>query len=81
MGLYPNIPHDEGLIALRKSLEYREDKTTSRDSLMDLAKCVLKNNIFEHNFLKVFHKSSFKQLKGTVVGTKMTPLWANILFL
>ena len=26
-GLYPNIPHDEGLIALRKYLESREDKT------------------------------------------------------
>ena len=44
VGLYPNIPHDEGLIALRKSLESREDKTISTDSLMDLADCVLKNN-------------------------------------
>ena len=25
--LHPNIPHDEGLIALRKSLEYSKDKT------------------------------------------------------
>ena len=49
VGLYPNITHDEGLIALRKSLESREDKTISIDSLMDLADCVLKNNIFEHN--------------------------------
>ena len=49
VGLYPNILHDEGLIALRKSLESREDKTISTDSLMDLAECVLKNNIFEHN--------------------------------
>ena len=32
LGLYPNIPHDEGLIALRKSLESREDKTISTDS-------------------------------------------------
>ena len=32
VGLYPNIPHDEGLIALRKSLESREDKTISTDS-------------------------------------------------
>ena len=48
VGLYPNIPHDEGLIALRKSLESREDKTISTDSLMDLAECVLKNNIFKH---------------------------------
>ena len=25
--LHPNIPHGEGLIALRKSLEYSKDKT------------------------------------------------------
>ena len=49
VGLHPNIPHDEGLIALRKSLKSREDKTIYTDSLMDLVECVLKNNIFEHN--------------------------------
>ena len=49
VGLYPNIPHDEGLIALRKSLESREEKTISTDSVIDLADCALKNNIFEHN--------------------------------
>ena len=49
VGLYPNIPDDEGLIGFRKSLESREDKTLSTDSLMDLAECVLRNNIFEHN--------------------------------
>ena len=72
VGLYPNIPHDEGLIALRKSLESREDKTISTDSLMDLAECVLKNNIFEHNL------SFFKQLRGTAIGTKMAPPYAII---
>ena len=29
--LYPNIPHDEGFIALRKSLESKEDKTVSNN--------------------------------------------------
>ena len=72
VGLYPNIPHDEGLIALRKSLESREDKTISTDSLMDLADCVFKNNIFEHNL------SFFKQLRGTAVCTKMAPPYAII---
>ena len=67
VGLYPNISHDEGLIALRKSLESREDKTISTGSLMDLAECVLKNNIFEHNL------SFFKQIRGTAIGTKMAP--------
>ena len=65
VGLYSNVPHDEGLIALRKSLESREDKTITTDSLMDLAECVLKNNIFEYNL------SFFKQLRGTAIRTKM----------
>ena len=43
-GLYPNIPLDEGLIALRKSLESRKDKKISTGFLTDLAECVLKNN-------------------------------------
>ena len=28
-GLYPNIPHDEGLIAIRKALDLRKDKRIS----------------------------------------------------
>ena len=72
MGLYPNIPHDEGLIVLRKSLESREDKTISTDSLMDLADCVLKNNIFEHNL------SFFKQLRRTAIGTKWAPPYTMV---
>ena len=73
MGLHPNVPHDEGLITLRKSLESRKNKTISTDSVMDLAECVLKNNIFEHNL------SFFKQLKGAATGTKMASPYAIIL--
>ena len=72
VGLYSNIPHDEGLIALRKSLESREDKTIFTDSLMDLAECVLKRNIFERNL------PFFKQLRETAIGTKMAPPYAII---
>ena len=49
VGLYPNIPHKEGLEAIRKALDKREDQTISTDSLILLAECVLKNNVFEHN--------------------------------
>ena len=72
VGLYPNIPHNEGLIAIRNALDKREDKTISTESLMDLAECVLKNNIFEHN------ESFYKQLRGTAIGTKMAPPYAII---
>ena len=72
VGLYPNIPHDEGLIAMRKALDLRKDKRISTESLIELAECVLKNNIFEHNL------SFYKQLRGTAIGTKMALPYAII---
>ena len=57
---------------MRKALDAREDKTVSTDSLIDIAECVLKNNIFEHNTL------FYKQLRGTAIGTKMAPPYAII---
>ena len=63
VGLYPNIPHKGGLEAIRKALNKREDQTISMDSLILLAECVLKNNVFEHNM------RYFKQLNGTAIGT------------
>ena len=41
VGLYPNIPHEEGLSALRNALEKREDKSVPTDLLVE-------NNIFEY---------------------------------
>ena len=74
VGLYPNIPHEDGLAALKKHLEKREEKPISTNSLLELTECVLKNNIFEHN------ESYFKQIQGTAIGTKMAPPYA-ILFM
>ena len=59
VGSLPNISHEGGLITVSKALYIRKDKTISTGSLIELAECVLKNNIFEHN------KSVFKQLRGT----------------
>ena len=72
VGLYPNIPHEDGLVAMRKALDAREDKTVSADSLIELGECVLKNNIFEYN------TSFYKQLRGTTIGTKIAPPYAII---
>ena len=33
VGLYPNIPHEEGLSALRKRLETRKEKYVSTDKI------------------------------------------------
>ena len=72
MGLHPNIPHEDELVAMRKALDAQEDKTVSTESLIELAECVLKNNIFEHN------TSFYKQLRGPAIGTKMAPPYAII---
>ena len=49
VGLYPSIPHKDGLESMKIALDRREDKTVFTESLLELAKCVLENNIFEHN--------------------------------
>ena len=73
VGLYPNIPHEEGLSALRKRLDNRMDKYISSDTLCDLAEVVLKNNTFK------FGKKSSKQKRETTTGTKFEPLYSILL--
>ena len=73
VGLYPNIPHGEGLDSLRRFLETRDNKQISSDTLTELAEVLLKNNIFE------FDEKIFKQKRGTAIGTKFAPPYA-ILF-
>ena len=64
------------MIAIRKDLDTRKDKAISTDTLIELAECVLKNNIFEYD------KSVFKQLRGinrgNAIGTIMAPPHAII---
>ena len=74
VGLYPSIPHDEGLGALRTALNSRENQSVSTDTLVELADLVLSNNFFE------FNGDFFKQIRGTAIGTKCAPSYA-ILFL
>ena len=73
VGLYPNIPQSEGLTSLRRFLELRDSIQISSDTLIELAKIVLKNNIFE------LDEKTFKQVCGTAIGTKFSPLY-TILF-
>ena len=72
VGLYPHIPHDEGIDTMRKFLNEREDRTVSTENLCKLAKIILKHNYFELGE-KIFH-----QLLGTAIGTKFAPPYANI---
>ena len=74
VGLYPNIPHDEGLSALRKRLDLRQEKDVTTSILVQLAEVVLKNNIF------TFKEKTLKQKWGTAIGTKFAPPY-SILFM
>ena len=69
-----NIPHEEGLSALRKRLDNRMEKHISSDTLCDLADIVLKRNIFK------FGKKTSKQKWETAIGTKLAPPY-SILFM
>ena len=49
VGLYPSIPHNVGLRALKEALEKREQKKIPTEDLGQMAEFVLKNNFFEFN--------------------------------
>ena len=72
IGLYPSIPHDASLEALKKALDNREDKSISTDDLTKMAVFVLKNNYFE------FNGNVKKKISGTAIGTKFAPPYACI---
>ena len=72
VGLYPSIPHDEGLDALKDRLEKRVDKKVPTADLVKMADFVLSNNFFE------FDSETYHQISGTAIGTKFAPTFACI---
>ena len=74
VGLYPNIPHDEGLAFLKDFLDSRVDKQVTTDTLIELAELVLKNNIFE------FSDKTYKQIRGMTIGTKFAPPYCSTFY-
>ena len=72
VGLYPHIPHNEGLDAIRRALDKRDNQETPTNLIVDLAELVLRNNNFE------FDGKHFLQILGTAIGTKMAPAYANL---
>ena len=73
VGLYPHIPHEEGLRILREALS-RSTVTSSvpADHLVDLARLVLTSNNLS------FNGEHYLQIRGTAIGTKMAPSYANV---
>ena len=74
VGVYPSIPHSEGMTSLRRVLKLRDNKQISSDTFIELAEIVLKSNIFQ------FNEKTFKQGRRTAIGTKFAPPYA-ILFM
>ena len=61
VGLYPSIPHEAGLRALKEVLDRREEKKISTEDLVKMPEFTLKNNYFEFN----------GQVKHQISGTAM----------
>ena len=66
--LYTNISHSNGLRALRNKLP----QDTLTDTLIHLTKFILEHNYFS------FSDNFYLQTKGTAMGTRMAPQYANI---
>ena len=64
-GLYPNILHEEVLAPPKTSLDARNEKNMTTET-------VLKNNIFQ------FYQKNFKQLRATEIATTFTAPYAII---
>ena len=78
VGLYPHIPHNEGLEALKEALSTLDGRVDSEqrgsltEDVLSFAELVLKSNNFE------FNGKHYLQKRGTAIGTRMAPSYANI---
>lgn len=74
VGLYPHIPHEEGLLYMKETIEEFVDKFKLEVpvDLVEIAKLILQNNYFE------FDDKIYRQKLGTAIGTKFAPSFANI---
>jgi hypothetical protein len=71
--LYTNLPHEEGIQAMRNFLTPKLSPTKA-NMIAELTKLVLTGNIFE------FNEQLFIQMSGTAMGTRMAPPY-NCIFL
>ena len=71
VGLYPSIPHQADLEALREALDKRKTHKVPTGKIVKLAEFVLKNNYFQ------FSDKVYQQISGTAIDTKFAPLRRN----
>ena len=72
IGLYPNIPTNEGILAFQQALDRRKTKEAPTQLLIAFLELVLTCNIGE------FNKQNFLQLWGTSMGSKCSTSYADI---
>ena len=70
--MYTNIDHESGLAAVKKAFENNPDPRRPDQHILDLLELSLKNNDFQ------FNGETFLQTKGTAMGKKFAPSYANI---
>ena len=72
VGLYPSVPHQAGLEALREALDKRKKHKVPTGKLVKIAEFVLKNNYFQ------FSGKVYQQIPETAIDTKFAPPYACI---
>ena len=70
--LYTNIPHNEGIQVLNRTMEETDTHPMKKLLICRLANLVLTKNYFE------FNKKLYRQIQSTAMGTRMAPSYANI---
>ena len=73
--LYTNIPHELGITAIKYWLNKKRDQINSRfdtNFIIEALKIVLEENVF------YFDGTYYRQIKGTAMGTKVAPTYANL---
>ena len=72
VGLYSNIPHEDGANACREFLDQRANCNPPTDDVVRLIELVLSLNCFVHD------NQHYRQTLGTAMGTRMAPSYANL---
>ena len=74
--LYLNIPHEEGIRSALDAL-YKSNPNRDEVPFPDITAEALLRTVLEQNYFE-FNGQMFHQVRGTAMGTKMAPAYANI---
>ena len=72
IGLYTNIPQEEGVACVEEALEERLHSKVPSKYIARLLEIILQYSVFE------FNDTKYRQKVGTSMGTKLAPSYANI---